>query len=204
MIEVKNLLKKYGDRIVLDIPVMKIEKGDFVVLTGHNGSGKSTLLKILTGTLEATEGEAKSEGQIYYLPQQSLPFNRSVRKNILCCLDGDSKSKKELCESILEAFNLKHLENKNAKTLSGGECQRLALARVLCRKADIILLDEPSSAADTESRRLINEVITKYHALTGCTVIMTTHTGEMPDVEELKIINLCDGKITDQKGTKDA
>lgn len=196
MIEINNLIKKYGDRAVLDIDSLTIKKGEFVVLTGHNGSGKSTLLKILAGTLKPTEGEFKAEGQLYYLPQQSLPFNRSVRKNILCCLDGDTKSKKELCESILEAFNLKHLENKNAKTLSGGECQRLALARVLCRKADIILLDEPSSAADTQSRRLINELIAEYHKKTCCTFIMTTHTGEMPDVKELRIINLCDGRIS--------
>lgn len=195
MIEIKGLLKKYGDRAVLDIDTLTIKKSELVVLTGHNGSGKSTLLKILAGILKPTEGEINAEGMVYYLPQQSLPFNRSVAKNLLYCLEGDKKSKREQCEKLLDAFNLKHLENKNAKTLSGGECQRLALARVLCRKADIVLLDEPSSAADAESRRLINELIVKYHKQTGCTVIMTTHTGEMPDSDKLKIIEICDGKI---------
>lgn len=203
MIEIKNLKKIYGDRCVLDIEKLSINKGECVILKGHNGSGKSTLLKILAGTESKTDGEIAMTGQAYYLPQQSLPFNRSVRSNILFCLDGERKSKNELCDRILDALNLKQLENKNAKTLSGGECQRLALARALCRKADIILLDEPSSAADTEGRRLINEIICKYRKETGCTVIMTTHTGELPETDNMRIVELCDGKIIkEERGEK--
>ena len=195
MTEIKGLKKIYGDRCVLDIESITINKGECVILKGHNGSGKSTLLKILAGTEKKTDGEISLDGQVYYLPQQSLPFNRSVRSNILYCLEGDRKSKNGLCDRVLEALNLKHLENKNAKPLSGGECQRLALARVLCRKADIILLDEPTSAADSESRRLINEIICRYRKETGCTLIMTTHTGELPEADNMRIIELCDGKI---------
>ena len=195
MIKINSLKKLYDDRTVLDIPNLEILKGEHVILTGHNGSGKSTLLRILAGTENKTEGEVQTEGQIYYLPQQSLPFNKSVKGNILYCLDGKRKDKQELCEKILDAFNLKHLENKNAKTLSGGECQRLALARVLCKKGDIILLDEPSSAADSKGRELINALIGDYCEKTGCTLVMTTHTGEYPKLNKLRIIELCDGKI---------
>lgn len=196
MIKISNLKKLYGDRTVLDIPALEIKSGECIMLTGHNGSGKSTLLKIISGTVTRTEGNISSEGQIYYLPQQSLPFNKSVKRNILFCLDGKRKEKNEFCEKIINAFDLKHLKNKNAKTLSGGECQRLALARVLCRKGDIILLDEPSSAADKNGRRLINELICKYCEETGCTLLMTTHTGEYPNLKNLRVIELCDGKIT--------
>lgn len=200
MIEIKSLTKLYGDRRVLDIDYLNIKKGELVILKGHNGSGKSTLLKILAGIEEKSEGEVRTEGNIFYLPQQSVPFNRSVRSNLLFCLDTDKKSKNEICDRVLRAFNLKHLENKNAKTLSGGECQRLALARVLCRKSDIILLDEPSSAADSEGRRLINELICRYRNETGCTVVMTTHTGELPCEKKMRIIELCDGKIISDEG----
>ena len=155
MIQIKNLKKLYGERTVLDIPMLEIEKGECVVLTGHNGSGKSTLLKILAGTITETEGNVSTDGQIYYLPQHNLPFNKSVKNNILFCLNGERKYKKELCESILNAFNLKNLENKNAKTLSGGECQRLALARVLCKKGDIILLDEQLFFSDLSPKGLL-------------------------------------------------
>lgn len=195
MIEIKSLTKLYGDRRVLDIDSLKIKKGELVILKGHNGSGKSTLLKILAGTENRSEGDVLSQGQIYYLPQQSLPFNKSVKSNVLFCLDGKRNEMNELSEKILSSFNLKHLENKNAKTLSGGECQRLALARVLCKKGDIILLDEPTSAADSKGRQLINELICEYCEKTGCTLVMTTHTGEFPDLNNLRIIELCDGKI---------
>lgn len=195
MIKINNLKKLYGDRTVLDIKSLEIKKGECVILTGHNGSGKSTLLRILADTESKTEGDALTNGQIYYLPQQSLPFNKSVKSNMLYCLDGNRKEKNKYCEKILDAFNLKHLENKNAKTLSGGECQRLALARVLCKKGDIILLDEPSSAADSKGRELINKLICEYCEKTGCTLVMTTHTGEYPKLKNLRIIELCDGKI---------
>ena len=189
MIEIKSLTKLYGNRKVLDIDMLSIKKGECVILKGHNGSGKSTLIKILAGTVTETTGNITAEGQLYYLPQQSLPFDKSVRKNLLFCIEGDKKSKNALCD-----------RNKNAKTLSGGECQRLALARVLCRKADIILLDEPSSAADSEGRRLINSLICEYHKKTGCTLIMTTHTGELPEMDNMRIIELCDGKILKDEG----
>lgn len=199
MIKIEKLKKVYGDRTVLDIDYLEIKKGECVVLTGHNGSGKSTLLKILAGTLRASEGNVETEGDAYYLPQQSLPFNKSVKKNILYCLEGDRKYKKELCEKILTSFDLKHLEAKNAKGLSGGECQRLALARVLSRKADIILLDEPTSAADSESRKKINRLIASYCKKTGCTLIMTSHTDALPEGINIKNIKLCDGKIIRNK-----
>ena len=195
MIKIKGLKKLYGDRTVLDIPRLEIKKGEHVILIGHNGSGKSTLLRILAGTESKTEGNVLKEGQIYYLPQQSLPFNKSVKSNLLYCLDGKRKDKQELCEALLNAFNLKHLESKNAKTLSGGECQRLALSRVLCKKGDVILLDEPSSAADSKGRELINKLIGDYCEKTGCTLVMTTHTGEYPKLNKLRIIELCDGRI---------
>ena len=195
MIKINNLKKIYGDRVVLDISDLEIKKGECVILTGHNGSGKSTLLKILADTENRTDGNVLTDGHIYYLPQQSLPFNKSVKSNILYCLEGKRKDKHKLCEIILSAFNLKHLENKNAKTLSGGECQRLALARVLCKKGDIILLDEPSSAADSKGRQLINKLISQYCEKTDCTLVMTTHTGEYPNLKNLRIIELCDGKI---------
>lgn len=204
MIKAENLKKLYGGRTVLDIDYLEIGKGECVVLVGHNGSGKSTLLKILAGVLKATQGTVEVRGDVYYLPQQSLPFNKSVKNNILYCLEGDRKSRSGICEEILTAFDLKHLEAKNAKGLSGGECQRLALARVLSRKTDILLLDEPTSAADSESRKRINSLIADYYKKTGCTLIMTSHTDDLPEGIKIKTVRLCDGKIMRNEEEKNA
>ncbi len=196
MIEIKNLKKSYGERVVLDIPHLKIEKGDRIILTGHNGSGKSTLLKILSGIITDFEGTVKIEGAVYYLPQQCVPFNKSVKKNITYAL-GEAENKKEICEDILNRLNLKTLENKNAKTLSGGECQRLCLGRVIAKKGDILILDEPTSAADSESTALIEKVIENYQKDTNCTLIMTTHSKEQAEKLKGKKIELKDGKLVD-------
>lgn len=199
MIEIKQLTKKYGDNTVLSIEELKIKQGECVILTGHNGSGKSTLLKLIAGTLKATDGVVEADGTVLYLPQHSLPFNKTVKKNILYCIRADRKTKMQICRRVLEELNLTQLQDKNARVLSGGECQRLALARVVAKKCDILLLDEPTSAADTQSRALINRVIAEYYNKTGCTLIMTTHIDELPSVEKMRVIKLCDGKIVEDK-----
>ncbi len=193
MIEIKNLKKQYGERTVLDIPYLKIKKGERVILTGHNGSGKSTLLKILGGIISDFEGQVNITGEVYYMPQQCVPFNKSVRKNIIYSLKKN-ENKNEICDEILEKLNLKALENKNAKTLSGGECQRLCLGRVIANKGEILILDEPASAADSESTRLIEKVIENYQKETGCTLIITTHSKSQAERLKGRPIELLDGK----------
>ncbi len=197
MIEIKNLVKTYGDRVVVDIPELTINNGECIVLTGHNGSGKSTLMKILAGITNASEGSFHFDGILRYLPQQSLPFNKSVKGNILYILDGKRADKTRKCDAILEKLKLTHLQKKNALTLSGGEAQRLALGRVLAKKCDVLLLDEPTSAADTESAKLILETIDEYRKETGCILIITTHNKEEAERIGGRRINLCDGRITD-------
>ncbi len=193
MIEIKNLKKSYGERTVLEIPYLKIEKGERIILTGHNGSGKSTLLKILAGVIRDFDGEVKIDGEVRYLPQQPVPFNKSVKKNITYAL-SKACNKNEICEEIFMKLNLKTLENKNAKTLSGGECQRLCLGRVIAKSCDVLILDEPTSAADTESTELIEKAIQSFQNDTGCTLIMTTHSKAQAEKLGGRRIELLDGK----------
>ena len=84
---------------------------------------------------------------------------------------------------------------QNITSLSGGERNILQLAKVSASKANMLLLDEPTSAADSKGRILINNLIGQYCEKTGCTLIMTTHTGDYPDFKNLRIIELYDGKI---------
>lgn len=195
MIEIKNTVKKYGDRKVLDISSLTFNKGETTVIVGPNGSGKSTLLKIIAGIIKADEGAVSKKGRILYMPQQSIAFSKTVRKNLLMCINKNEKEEK--CDEILTQMNLIHLKDKNAKTLSGGECQRLALSRILINEADFIILDEPTSAADVEGTEIMEKAIENYKEKYGCGIIMTTHSPKQAKIMGERIIMLCDGKIAE-------
>lgn len=193
MIECSNLVKTYGEKTVLNISHLQIKKGETVVIVGPNGSGKSTLLKIISDVLTPSSGQKKVSGKLYYLPQQSIPFSKTVRKNLLMCNKDEAR-----CEKLLQKLLLKDLQSKSAKGLSGGECQRLALGRVLMNNADFLVLDEPSSAADIENARIIEDTIKEYKAETGCGILMTTHSPKQAQKLADRIIMLCDGKIAEE------
>ncbi len=196
MIKLQNIKKTYGERTVLDIENLSFTKGETVAIVGPNGSGKSTLLKIIADIIKSDGGEIERKAKLYYLPQQSIPFRKSVRKNILFSMEN-TVDKEKHCDEILTQLGLISLANKNAKGLSGGEAQRLSLGRILVNDGDFLLLDEPSSAADIEGTELIEKTIINYKNKTGCGVIITTHS----PVQALKladrIIMLCDGKIVE-------
>ena len=196
MIKLQSIKKTYGERTVLDIENLTFSNGETVAIVGPNGSGKSTLLKIIADTIKSDVGEIERKGKILYLPQQSIPFRKSVRKNILYSMVR-SDNKDIRCDEVLSKLGLSHLADKNAKGLSGGEAQRLALGRVLVNGSDFLLLDEPSSAADIEGTEIIENAIRSYKDKMGCGVIMTTHS----PIQALKladrIIMLCDGKTVE-------
>lgn len=196
MIKVNKIKKTYGERTVLNVSSLNFKKGQTTVIVGPNGSGKSTLLKILAGIIKGEENDFSVSGKLLYLPQQSIPFRKSVEKNILFSLEDDN-NKEERCNKILNDLELIHLKNKNAKTLSGGECQRLALGRILVNEADFLILDEPSSAADIEGNELIEKVILDYKKQTDCGIIMTTHSPRQAKNLGDRIIMLCDGEIAE-------
>lgn len=196
MIKLQNIKKTYGERTVLDIESLNFKKGETVAIVGPNGSGKSTLLKIIADIIKSDDGAIERNGKILYLPQQSLPFRKSVRKNILYSMES-SDNKEIRCNEILKQLGLSHLTDKNAKGLSGGEAQRLALGRVLVNESDFLLLDEPSSAADIEGTETIEKAITDYKNKTGCGVIMTTHSPVQALKLADKIIMLNSGNIAE-------
>ncbi len=202
MIELKNIKKTYSERTVLDIDSLSFKKGETVAIVGPNGSGKSTLLKIIADAVKSDSGEIKRTGKILYLPQQSFPFRKSVRKNILFSMENSS-DKEKCCDEILSNLGLSSLADKNAKSLSGGEAQRLALGRILANECDFMLLDEPSSAADIEGTEIIEKAIINYKNKNGCGVIMTTHSPVQARELADRIIMLCDGKIVEDGKPKE-
>lgn len=202
MIEIQKAVKKYGDRTVLDVSDLIFRRGETAVIVGPNGSGKSTLLKIIADIIKGDESSISSKGKILYLPQQSIAFSKTVKKNLLFSCEN-SKDKEKRCEELLRKLNLYHLKDKNAKTLSGGECQRLALSRILINEADFLVLDEPSSAADIEGMEIMEKAIKEYKEKYGCGIIMTTHSPKQAKTMGDRIIMLCDGRAVEDGKTAD-
>ncbi len=190
MIEIKNLKKRYGERTVLDIPSLSIADGETLALAGANGSGKTTLLKILGGIIKTSEGSFTSSERILYMPQNSYAFRGDLIRNIL--IGGADRSK---ALGLLEKFELSHLAEKKAKSLSGGELQRLSLCRVLSKECNLLLLDEPTSACDAQGAELVIKAIKDYRESCGCTVIMSTHSPLLAVNAADRLIILNSGKI---------
>ena len=188
MVEIKGLKKFYGERTVLDIDDLMVNDGEVLALAGANGSGKTTLLKILAGLIKPDEGTFAVPERILFMPQQSYAFRGSLEKNILIGLRNGST------DELLEKTGLLHLKGKKASSLSGGELQRLAFCRVIVREADLLLLDEPTSACDAEGTKLILSALKEYSKKTGCTVIMSTHSSDVALEAADRLLILSSGK----------
>lgn len=171
-----NVQKKYGERLVLDIQDLTFKRGVNYALVGANGSGKSTLLKIIDNQIKADGTIEKEKLIVSYMPQKSYAFNLSVINNILLPVKAqDRKSMYEKATELIASLGLSHLTKKNASHLSGGETQRMALARTLMLPSDLLLLDEPTAAMDIGSSIIARDVINKYKN-TQSSLILATHS----------------------------
>ena len=164
--------KTFDGRTVLDFPVMEVEPGKIYAIIGANGSGKSTFAKVLAGILSADKrGDYLDGGSFGYMPQKNYAFRLSTKANIL--LNGRDVAR---AESLMDAIQIRHLENKRADRLSGGETARMALVRLMMKKYDLVVLDEPTAAMDMETTLLSEQLIENYVKETGCSLILVTHS----------------------------
>lgn len=196
MIKCENVLKKYGERKVLDVSHLHIKKGERLALTGANGSGKSTLLRCIAGVIPY-EGSIEKNGSVLYMPQKSVCFDMSVLKNVTYSLSGSKKEKEEKAMAVLKTVGLDALYKKNALGLSGGEAARLSLARLLVRDCDILLLDEPTGAVDIEGTEIIENAIKDFSDKCGCTVVISTHSPLQAKRLSSRVLMLQKGRIAE-------
>ena len=162
--------KTYDGRMVLDFPGLELKPGKIYAILGANGSGKSTFSRIVSGILPADQ-KCRISGSVGYLPQKPYAFRASVKKNIL--LTGGEEEK---AVALMDALQIRHLEKKRADRLSGGETARMALARLMMKRYDMVILDEPTAAMDMETTSAAEELILKYAKDTGCILILVTHS----------------------------
>ncbi|MBR3182069.1 MAG: ATP-binding cassette domain-containing protein [Eggerthellaceae bacterium] len=184
-ITVNSLRKDYGKRTVLDADGLTIESGRAYALVGPNGSGKSTFLKVLSGVMDQTSGSVDVSGDVErdalavgYMPQKSYVFGFSVLKNVSMVLEDRGVNREEAQTRALKALSEVGMETfaeTRGSGLSGGEAQRVALARMLVQDLDVLLLDEPTASMDIAGTLLVEEALERYRERTGCLLVVATH-----------------------------
>ena len=170
---VESFSKTYDGRKVLDFEGMELEPGKIYAVIGANGSGKSTFAKCIAGIIRPDKkGQIlEKKKSVGYMPQKSYAFSMSVEKNI--ALGGDNL---ERAAKLMEQLRITHLAKKRGNRLSGGETARMALARVMMRTFDVMILDEPTAAMDIETSLLSENLIVEYCRETNCALILVTHS----------------------------
>ncbi len=214
IVEFKDVVRTYGEGEALQYAVnhvnFTIEEGEFVVILGQSGAGKSTVLNMLGGMDQPTEGEVIIDGKIvssmndkqlsdfradkigfifqFYnlLPSLTAYENVALTKSIV--KDAEDPGK------MLEAVGLADHRNKFPAQLSGGEQQRVSIARALSKKPRIILGDEPTGALDSETGVIVLQLLQKRSRENQDTVILVTHNADIAKCAD-KVIRMKNGKI---------
>ncbi|MFL2665981.1 MAG: cell division ATP-binding protein FtsE [Flavobacteriaceae bacterium] len=215
IVDLKNININHDDKNILSDISLSIKKGEFIYLIGKTGSGKSSLLKILYGNLKILDGEANVVGiNVVKIKEKEIPFlrrklgivfqdfkllsDRSIKKNLEFVLRAtDWKDKKKIedrIQTVLEKVKLQNTENKFPHELSGGEQQRIAIARALLNKPELILADEPTGNLDPATSAEIMEVLKKINK-SGTTILIATHDYDIISKFPAKTIRIENNKF---------
>ncbi len=191
LLQLSNLRVRRDGQMVLDIEDLSVERGEVLAIVGPNGAGKSTLFLVLARLLRADEGQVFFEGrptnslhdleyrrQIALVLQESLLMDMSVYENTALGLKFRSKSGVEIQERVnhwLDRLGIVHLSERPARKLSGGESQRVSLARAFVLQPTLLLLDEPFTSLDAPTRVHLLEDLMSVLTETKMTTIFITH-----------------------------
>lgn len=212
LFQIRNLIKVYGSRTVLDIPDLDFEKGAIYALLGPNGSGKTTLLEILSLLLPPTRGaitykdmaiDFKANNltalrrEIVMVQQNPVLFTTTVYKNLAFGLKirGIPKLERErIIEGSLDLVGMGGFLHAEAHKLSGGETQRVAIARALTCSPKVMFFDEPTSNVDVENQIAIERILTEINTQKKISVIFTTHNLTQASRLSRQVISLFEGR----------
>jgi len=214
-LQVQNVEKNYGNVKALQNVSFSVDGGKIVVLIGSNGAGKSTLLRIISGLEKPDKGNVLFNNQ--NLPefemrkistlvfQRTAMFSRSVYDNLAYGLRIRSVPKEEINKKIsdaLSAVGLKGFEKRRAKKTSGGEQQRISLARALLLNPKIMLLDEPTANLDPNSGRTIEKTINNSKNSETIIILATHNLGQAKRLADV-VVHMQEGRIVEVANTKD-
>ena len=180
--KIENLCVKYDKNIVIENFSLNLTLGEKVIIYGPNGTGKTTLLKTILGIVKATSGKIIFEDdEVIAYCKQDYPnpeFPITVEEVVAMGIKKQNKNSKEDIKTALTKANALNLQGRLFYSLSGGERQKVSLARCYCQNANLFLLDEPSSFLDTKSKNIFLEQM-KNLENQNCSVIAVTHDEEL-------------------------
>lgn len=203
MIKVVNLTKHYGDRKVFQNSNFEISPGEFVILRGASGCGKSTLLRIIAGLEgqnggsvylkgEPADGLAPNQRGISLVFQEAAIFSHlSVKANIAFSLNRNDQAARGRMESLLDALELRKIQNSRPSQISGGEAKRVAVARALAIDCPIYLFDEALTNLDPALKRNVFNTIREHTK--DKTVLYVTHEKDVEEYGQFPAYSLVNG-----------
>jgi ABC-2 type transport system ATP-binding protein len=210
MIELRDVVKKFGSFTAVDHITLKIEKGEFFGFLGPNGAGKTTSIKMLTGLYEPTAGQCligghdiqrdplKAKRQFGYVPDQPYLYDKLTGREFLYFVGGlfglPDRIVRSHIDDFVDLFELSRFIDKRAEEYSQGMRQRIVLSAALLHDPSVLIIDEPLVGLDPRSARLVKDTL-KQRTRDGMTVFMSTHLLEI--VEELcdRIGIIKDGRL---------
>lgn len=220
ILHLRDITYTRGGQTILQIPDVHLYQGEVVGIMGPNGAGKSTLVKVMALLDEPNTGSIFYHGAVVSVKsfsleqrrkfaialQQSLLLNTTVFQNVALGLKLRKLSRDKITEKVhywLEKFHIAHLANKNAKSLSGGEAQRVNLARAFVLEPEVLFLDEPFSALDFPTKVKLLKDLKSILETTKTTTVFISH--DMLEVKFLtsKLIIMIDGKIEQASTTEE-
>ena len=173
---VERALKRYGEKVALDVGGISFPRGEICAVMGANGSGKTTLARVLAGTLRCDEGgRILDEGdRVGYMPQRSYAFYGTLERNV--ALGAGSRRITEEAHRLIEELGLSDLSKARAKKLSGGETARMAFVRVLAGSWTHVVFDEPTAALDIPSTLAAERLLGAYRDKRNAGIVVVTHS----------------------------
>ena len=209
LIEIKNLSLGYDNHVILKDINMDVHEDDFICIVGPNGSGKSTLVKGILGLIKPMKGEViynnLKQNFIGYMPQETkvdANFPASVLEivlsgtlNNLGLLSFYTKKEREIALNNLKLLGIENLKDKNFSDLSGGQRQKVLLARSLSATSKLLILDEPSNNLDSKSKQDLYKTIIDLNKNHHITIIMITHDLDHDNLIGNKILSLREDDI---------
>ncbi len=215
MIKVKNISKSYKDAIVLNNVSLEINKGDFTAVMGPSGSGKSTLLYSISSMDNPDEGEVVFEGiDVYKLSESELSkfrlnkmgfvFQNSQMLKNLSIFDNiilpGMVAKRESIEvvraratELMSKMGIEDIKDRDIREVSGGQLQRAAICRAMINSPEILFMDEPTGALNSEAASQVMEILKKLNQ-EGISIMLVTHDAKMASMAK-NVIYIKDGKL---------